>query len=810
MGNVTMGLRIAARSLWRRPAFSGVAVATLALSIGAATLLFSVVDGVLLTPLPYDDPDALVGVYLTSDEWRESDNDIVRPWWDVHTITLDHAEAFRAARGPIESVTGYTSRTMKMDSGQGSNESAQAVMVDGHTFAVLGAQPMLGRLPTQQEVDASARVAVLRHRTWSTRFGSDADVLGRSFRLADDVYTVIGVMPPDFFFPTEDGGDLWIPVAEYARTWPSFYGLARVSPGTSLAEATDFFERTARRLGEDDPERSGFGGRAVPHMDNVVGNVRGGIRLLFGTALIVVLVACVNLANLFLARTAGRREELAVRASLGAGSRSQAMAVMSEALVIGAIGGVLGIALAWASIDPFVEALGTSLRELPRRETIGVDGRVLFFSLAATLGTTLLAGIGPALTSLRGAPRLPSGSTRWSGASRATRRTQRVLLSLQAALTVSLVSAAALLGQSFLEAISVDMGMDTQSVAVLRVEMDVDSLVADETRWAAQRAMRARLASLPGLEAVAMTNSLPARGGVLLHQVRAEGDAVEEQTPVPAIAVTDGYFETLGIPVLAGRGFGVSDDFTDQHAAVVSESLALQLYGRTDVLGRSLITDSYQEPGALEIVGVVGEARQLSAFQEPQPTLYHFQRPSRSTTMLLTMRVRDEPEAVLDAASRALATDDGRVRVVEATTLTTILHRGSRHIRLRMILMASLAALAGVLAVIGISGVVAHYLSEQTRDVGIRMALGAAERREVGRVVRHALTPTVLGLVPGVVVARASSGVLESFVFGVDLGDPLVYGLVSAGLLAAAALAAWIPARRTAGVDPARVLSRGS
>lgn len=805
MGGMSMDLRVAVRSLLRRPSFTGVAIATLALSIGAATLVFSVVEGVLLTPLPYESPDELVTVYLTSDEWRESDNDLLRRSWDVYLPTPRHISAFREAPGPINGVTGYAYRFLPLDPGDGSDEDAAMIMIDAETFPILGVAPAFGRPPTAEELAESALVAVLRHETWTSRFGADPDVLGRSFRFGDDAYTVIGVMPAGFFFPSDDRGDLWAPVREEAREWPA-YGLARMAPGTTVAEATDFFETVARRLGEDDPSQAGFGGRAVSHFESVVGNVKGGIQLLFGTALLVVLVACVNLGNLFLARVGGRHEELAVRASLGAGTGSLALSVLSEVLVVGLAGGGLGVLLAAASIDPFVDALGASLRGLPRQGSIGLDASVLLFSLGATLATALAAGLGPTLGSVRRAPASTLGSMRGSARSDGARRGQRLLLAVQGALTVVLVSGAALLARSFLQATRVDMGMMTDRVAVLEIEADRKRFAELGEVGEAMPALRARVAALPGVSAAGATSTLPSKGGVLLLHARPEGTDADRISSVTSLRVSPGYFASLGIPILAGRGLEDRDATATVPGAVVSESLAVQLFGHTDVLGRHVLIGGGDEPTTWEVVGVVGDARQLSTFQEPAPTFYSPLRHRPESSFYLTMSVDGDPSTVLDRARLAAIAVDPGFRVAEATTLAQMLRDGRRHIRLRMILMASLAALAGILAMIGISGVVAHFLSEQTREVGIRMALGARAGREVGRVVRHALVPTALGLAVGVAIARVASRVMESFVFGIDPGDPVTYVAVMLMMLATAGMAAWLPARRTAAVDPARVL----
>ncbi|MEJ2203351.1 MAG: ABC transporter permease [Gemmatimonadota bacterium] len=499
MGGIAMDLKVAARSLPRRPAFAAVAVTTLALSIGAATLLFSVVNGVLLSPLPYERPDELVTVYRTLDEWREGDNELLRAAWDVQTLPLEQIEAWRAVPGPIKGVSGYTYQMLPLQAGSGPPETVEVIMVDRETFAVLGVQPALGRLPDLDEVRTSAPVAVLRHETWTRRFGGAADVVGRSFGLGEATYTVIGVMPVGFFFPTEDGGDLWVPAREDVRDWPSFYGLARLAPGATIEEATTFLDAVSRRAGAADPTRAGLGARAVRHLDNVVGRVKGGIHLLFGSALLVVLVACVNLGNLFLARTAGRREELAVRTSLGAGTGSLAMAVLAEVVLVGSVGGLLGIALAAGALGPFVEALGAAVRGLPRQGAVRLDTPVMIFSLGATLATTLVAALVPALGAARHAPASALANVRRSGTENATRRGQQVLLSVQGALTVVLMAAAMLLGRSFLEILHVDVGMDVHRIAVLELHADRDRFENRAALTRDKEAVRSRLHRLPGV-----------------------------------------------------------------------------------------------------------------------------------------------------------------------------------------------------------------------------------------------------------------------------------------------------------------------
>ncbi|MEM7414334.1 MAG: ABC transporter permease [Gemmatimonadota bacterium] len=797
--------RVASRTLSRRPLFSTVVVATLAVSIGAATLLYSVVEGVLLKPLPYEEPTELVTAYLTSDEWRNSENELLRAAWDVQPMTRAHTEAFQASPGPLAGFTSYTRRLLPFEARAHVGEW-ETVQIDASLFAVLGVVPALGRTPSEEEVAQAAPVAVLRHEVWTGTFGADPGVLGQTFELDGMSYTVIGVMPPGFFFPTDSGGDLWIPLTELVREWPSFYGVGRLAPDASIADATTFLEATARRLGEADPDRAGHGGRAVPHIDSVIGHVRGGVRMLFGSALLVVLVACANLGTLFLARTSSRREELAVRASLGAGARSLSTAVLAEVLVLGVLGGGLGLAMAAAALDPFVESLATSLRSLPRRADIALDGRVVLFTTLATSVTVILSGLAPLWATRFGAGAARPSMSRSRTTDAATRRGQHVLLLAQGAMTVMLLAAGILQVRSLLATTAVDLGVRAEGVQVLALEVDTERLPPGPERMAALDAVRERLGAATGASA-SLVSSLPGSGGVLLARIREVGADDETAASVLSVSVAPDYFETLDIRLLSGRGIVADDDRREVLPAVVSESLAHQLVGSADAVGHRAWRGSDPEPQLIEVVGVAADSRQLSVFQEPQPTLFYpmDERPPPALYAIIATG----SSTVSDAAPLAALVHDSddRIEVSEATTFEQLLSDGVRHIRLRLVLTALLAGLAVLLAMIGIAGVVAHVLSDQRRDVSIRMALGAQGGREVGRVVRTALVPTAVGVILGTALAALGAGIMESMVFGVRPSDPATFVIALSAMLTVAAIAAWIPGRRAASVDPATVLN---
>lgn len=795
--------RVAARTLSRKPLFSAVVVATLSLSIGAATLLYSVVEGVLLRPLPYEAPHELVTAYLTSDEWRASENELLRAAHDVQPMTRRHTEVFQQGGGPLTGFTSYTRRLLPYAVGNDEGEW-ETIHADDALFDVLGVEPALGRTPTADEVAQSAQVAVLRHEVWTETFGADPGVLGRTFELDGSSYSVIGVMPSGFFFPTDSGGDIWIPLTELVRDWPSFYGVGRLTEDASIQDATVFLETTARRLGETDPDRAGHGGRAVPHVDSVIGNVRGGLRMLFGAALLVVLVACANLGTLFLARTSSRREELAVRASLGAGTRSLSAAVLTEVVLLGVVGGGLGLVMAASALDPFVDALASSLRSLPRSSEIALDGRVVMFTTLATSVTVVLAGLAPVWAARLGTATRPS-ATRSGTTDAATRRGQRVLLGAQGAMTVVLLAAGILLGRSLLATMAVDLGVEPDGVRVLALKVDTDRLAPGPDRMAALEAIRERLGTATGAQA-SLVSSLPSTGGVLLARIREIGADEETAASVLSVSVGPDYFETLGLNILSGRGVLAEDSRQDVLPIVVSESLAHQMVGSADAVGHQVWRGADPDPQLLEVVGVVNDSRQLSVFQEAQPTLF-YPMDERPPPALYAVLRAGSGAADMTALTALVSATDDRVTVSEATTLQRMLHDGIRHIRLRLVLTALLAGLAILLAMIGVAGVVAHVLSEQRRDVSIRMALGAEGGREVGRVVRTALAPTAFGVVIGTGLASLGAGVMESFVFGVQPSDPTTFAVALSSMLAVAAVAAWIPGRRAASVDPATVLN---
>ncbi len=806
-GAWTLDLRVALRSLLTRPAFAVTAILTLTLSLGGATLLFSVTEGVLLRPLPYEASDRIVSIYLLNHAWRTSDNELLRSHWDDAAVLADHAEAFHdhvpELEGAASSIT-YGSTSLIWGELE---DSVSSVGVDAHVFDVLGVPPTLGRVPSSAEHAAGSPVAVLRHDVWKRTFGGVPEVLGEPFELDGTVYTVIGVMPPGFYFPDERSGDLWRPIppdhADYLRA-----GIGRLAEGASVSEASAAVDRVARRLGEENPEYADLGARVAPALEEIVSGVRVGILLLFGAGLVVLLVACLNLANLVLVRGAARRGELAVRAAIGASRGALVRAVFAEVLIVCLLGGVLGLGAATLAIDPFVHALTSSLGSLPRTGGIDLNPNVLAFALAATMATAILAGLPVALAAARQDPAgaLSAGGR---GAADGPSTTRRGLLAAQVGLAALLLTGAGLLTRSVLESGSIDPGFEARSLAWLRV-----SVASDDLPVAEMGQLRNALTRIEGVSAVAFSRTRPIGGAMFFNELGDPGDEGSLGT-IPFTQVDPSYFRALGIPLLRGRILDRPPAEDEPMPAIVNERLARVLQTEGAVIGRRMTFGSAQSAVPIEIAGVVADTRHF-LLQEPQGQLYLVDHAFGLRNQYVILRATGDPSDLPGRARSVLASALPQAEISSQGTTKADISGATLQLRTRAWLILTLAGLAAVLAIVGIAGIAAHFLAAQRREVAVRMALGAAPRREVRRVLGHAMAPVFLGLVGGL----AGTAVLARFaerlwladrwaglLYQTSATDPWVYGSVATLLFVAAALAAWLPSRRATAVNPAEVLN---
>lgn len=813
-GVALTGLGVAVRSLARRPGYAAVAVATVASAVAAVTVVFSLVEGVLLRPLPY--AERVHVVFATDESQRAHENELLRETWDRRPLSRADLEALRGAGTGVGSLGAHRPDRVRWKDAAGVADLAGSWVAPGF-LATVGAVALEGRLPTEDEVSRGAPVVVVSERVWTERWGSDADVLGRTVRLDGRSHAVVGVLPRAFSLPSEAAA-WWAPLppdfAGGRRDAPFLQAVARLDERATPAEVEDALARRLATAGA--PGVPGRGVRLTPLEEELRRDARDGLLFLLGAAGVLVAIATVNLANLVVARTTRRRAELALRAALGGGRVALAGAVLGEVVLVCLAGGAMGLLVAGPVLPPLVDLIRATGQSFPSIGEVGVDLSVAAFALAVVTVVALVAGGLPAWVAAGRSPwRALREGTRHPGGRR-TRRTQRLLLAVEAGLAVVLLVGAGLLLRSLLHVGSVDPGFRADGVAVLEVRPTQERYPGAGELAALEADLAGRLAGLPGVEVVGVSNALPASGEADMGLVRPPQVPEEERSLVLTVAAGTGYFRALDIPLLRGRGFQEGDGPAGE-GVVLSELLAGQLFGEEDPVGRTVLLGTgvrmgdggVEADGEMEarVVGVVGDVRQLILVQEPRPVLYRSLAGRETGPRYFTVRTAGDPSAVLPELRPASASADPDLLVGEVGLLRDATRRPFAGFRLRVMLVLALAGLSGLLTLGGVYGVVAYVVSQQRHEVGLRMALGAGGRGEVGRMVLSALRPVVAGGAVGTVAAFLGSGVLESILFGVQPLDPATYLGVLGALVVATSGAAWVPARRAAQVDPVRVLA---
>lgn len=804
---VVQDIRLGARSLVRRPGFATVAVLTLGLGVGVNTAIFSVVDAVLLAPLPYPEPERLVQVW-ESDPRRSTRNPSPADYLDIR----------RAARS-FSDLTAYTTRSGNL-TGEGEPESLAYASVSANFFRTFGVAAALGGTFGPDRVGSGVHVAVLSHDLWSRRFGTDPGAIGRTLRVDEASYEIVGVMPPSFDFP--EGAAFWVAAprdipgssivpSDAPPMRDAWYHqvVGRLAPGVDIARAGQEMESLAASLAADFPDvNEGLRIRLVPLKQETVGDAGGTLWLLLGATGLVMLVACTNVANLLLARGVGRRRELAVRAALGAGGGRIVAHVLGEAIVLALAGGGVGGGLAVAGLAvlrPVVAAV------LPRGGELQLDLGILAYAGAAALATTLLVGLMPARAAAVSGR--AAGVARGATESKRRRRLGDALVAFQVAMAVVLVLGAGLMLRTLARVASVDLGFDAEDLTVAWVGLPGAGRRSEDERVAFYREIGDRLSTLPGARGVAWAQTSPLAGGPGAGlRVRDAVDG-EERTPpdVRWQVVSADYFDVAGIPLLAGRPFTAADGPGADPVGIVSASLARLAFGDEDPLGRRINTglDGRTRDGDwrwVTVVGVVADTRNRGPTRPPDPVLF---RPMAQggpgfsgSRMLAVVRTGERGDAlaplirgaVWDVASEAPVYGLARGTALAGTYL------GER--RLVLMLLSAFGLLALVLGSVGAYGVTAFAVSRRTRELGVRLALGADHRGVTAMVLGEGLLPVGLGLVAGGLLGAAASRLLASLLFEVHPLDPATFVAVPLVLLGVSAVAVWIPARRAGRVDP--------
>lgn len=802
-------VRYGLRTLRRSPGFTTVALLTLGLGIGAATAIFSVVSSVLLEPLPYEGPHRLARVYAS---WEASPVGELSPG-----EFLDFRDRVRAF--DRFGVYGFSAANLT-----GSGEPARVLVgyVTAGIFPALGVEPALGRLFREEEGAAGSRVVLLSHGFWQRRFGGDEGVLGETLELDDQSWRIVGVLPPDGVLPeavaSGQRAELFAPLGwspGQVTTHGSHYlrSVARLAPGATLETARGEVDRVGSWMQET--FRDDYGGDlsfGVMPLDRVVtGDVRPALVALLGAAGLVLLIACVNTANLLLARSESRGRDYALRAVLGARRGRIVRQVLVESGVLALLGGLLGLGLAVALVGGLV---ALQPPDLPRLAEISVDGRALGFALAVSIVTGIGFGVAPALRSAgRGSGALREES-RGSTAGRRGMRGQRVLVAVELALAVVLLAGAGLLARSFGSLVRVDPGFTTRGVLTTRLSLPAARYGNDAAVVGFFNELVRRLEGLPAVEAAGAAAHLPLQNplgdmGVLVEGEPDTGDkpAIDWET------VTVGYFETVGMTLVRGRFFRNEDGPDAPGVAVVSESMARQLWPGEDPLGKRFLLGGGAGPGWVTVVGVARDVRYEGLGTEARPQFWVPHRQFRLwgsgqavPSMAVLVRTRRAPVAVADQLRRVVRDLDPDLPLTEVRTLQQVRAASLARPRLLASLVAGFGVLALFLAAVGVYGVVSYGVRRRTAEFGIRMALGADTRRVRLGVLRENWVLILVGLTVGELVAPLLTRPLGGLLYQVGPGDPLTLAGVAVLLAAVAVLASYLPARRATRADPMRAL----
>lgn len=801
METLWQDVRYAARTLIKRPGFTLVVMLTLALGIGANTAIFSFVNALLLRPLPYKDAERLVRITALrgNEEGR---------------FSMLELKDMREQLGSFESIGAYIPGAQYNYSGEGAPEEFSAILATREFFEVMGVPLAHGTVwPVEYDRERNFGV-VLTHEVWKRRFGGDPNVLGRKITLdAAPFYTIYGVLPPNFNFPSTT--QLFRSIA-INKNLPNYeerdkrnvYAVARLKPGVSAEQARAELAAFSQRLATTYPDlNKGLTFTLKPLRDLTVGDVRPYLWLLLAAVGFVLLIACVNVVNLLLTRSLAREREIAIRTALGAERGRLVRQLLTESVLLAGCGGLVGLAFAWLS----VRGLKTLIRaELPSWVAIDLDWRVLFFTLGVSLLTGLIAGLAPALQASK--PDLNDLLKEGAKGSQCGRQQLRkVLVVAEVALAMVLLIGAGLLVQSFRRLQQAELGFSPTSLLTMRVALPWRKYSGEqgpEQQKQFFQQLMGRLSALPGVEAAAMTSNLPLASerqeGKLTFTI--EGQSADEQQRNPFannLHVSPNYFSALGIRLLAGRYLNDADTANTDRVAVISQRMAERMFPRQDPIGKRLKVGAVtSEAQWATIVGVVGNVKHEAIASDGGFDLYTSYQQVVDSNMYLLLRTKVPPHTLAAAATQAVWAGDPEQSAFNIVTMEERIADTVWQRRLAGTLFLVFAGLALLLAAIGIYGVMAYTVSQRTREIGIRMALGAQPQEVSRMIVGQGARLIALGLGIGLVVALLGSRLIHSLLYGISSADPLVYVSVLAMLTAVALLACWLPARRASQVDP--------
>jgi putative ABC transport system permease protein len=814
MQTLIQDLRYGARMLAKKPGFALVAIITLALGIGANTAIFSIVHAVLIRSLPFERPEQLVRV--TADLQKMNVPDVGMSGLELFDYR-DRANVFDQISGiyPINANITWVDQP----------ERVEALLVDVNYFSLLGANAQLGRIFQAEDYQSGiAEIAVISDGLWKRRYGADPDAIGKKFRLDNDLYTIVGVMPPDFRHPgrvIQTDVEVWAPAGWIGspfnnpprRAYMLQGAIARLKPGITVAAAQSDLDAMAEQLRkefpDDYPEQAGWTPRVIGLQDDLVGKVRPALLILMAAVGLVLLIACANVANLLLVRASARQREIAIRRALGAGRARLIRQMITESVLLAGLGGALGLLVAVWSVEALVKFSPTNISRLGQ---ISLDTSVLIFTLAVSVATGLIFGLAPAIhasnpnlqETLKDAARGATGGARRN-------RLRSMLVVSEFALALMLLISAALLIRSFWQLNNVDTGFNSQNVLTARLWLPQPNLpetgpyFKHSSRVLLYRQVIEKIATLPGVKSVGGVSQLPMGGGRATSTIMIEGRAIESNSlnTVEPLLASPGYFETLGIQLIRGRLFTDQDDDKSPRAVVISQKLADKFFSGEDPLGKRIQFGNRQAQNNWQtIIGIVRDVKSEGLDIEGKPQIYRSLLQLSNLSLSLVIRTSSAPGGLSETVRESVRSVDPDLPVYSVQTMKEIMSVSVGQQRFAMALLGVFALIALILSSVGIYGVMSYSVSQRTHEIGIRMAMGARERDVLRLIIKQGLMLTFSGMAIGLAGALVATRFMSFLLFAVSPTDPLTFAGITLLLGTVAMLACYFPARKATRVDP--------
>jgi predicted permease len=803
MGSLLQDLRYGFRLLLKKPSFTVAAVLTLAFGIGANTAIFTVVNAALLRPLPYREPDRLVHLFETTPQKQFGEREASYP---------DYLD-WKTRSQVFEDLAGYSRRSFTITGRDAPDRLIGAAVTDGF-FKVLGVEPVLGRsFQPGEDQPGAAQLAMISHGLWQRRFGGDSAIVGQSLNLNGTSYTVIGVLPPNFQFAPAGSAEVWVglnpnpnQLSRRFMHWLNIIG--RLKPGVTVSQASAGINAVGQSIAQEHPDsHTGTGVRVVSLHEQITGRVKPVLIVLLVAVCFVLLIACANVANLLLARSAARQKEIAIRTAMGASRWRLVRQLLTESILLALVGGSVALLLAQWGVDLLIARIPESqLGSMPYLQGLGLDGRVLLFAMSISLLTGIVFGLAPAFKSskLNLQESLKEGGRTSAAATR--QRLRSLLVISEIALALVLLVGAGLMMKSLFRLLAVDPGFNPENLLTMRVSLPTTKYPEDGQLVAFHQQLLPRIENLPGVKNVGTVSVLPLVGGntsrfiVMGRPAPPPGEEMEGNIR----DITPGYFHLMSIPVVRGRDFTDRDKQDTPPVVIINQTMANRLFPGTDPVGQRLTYSSIQNPPQLEIVGVVGDEKIRGLDAEIAPVVYspYLQDPDR--TLNLVIRTTSDPNAVAAAVKSEIQSLDADLPVFDVRTIEQLIDNSPSTFlrRYPAFLISVFAGVALLLAMVGIYGVISYSVSQRTHEIGVRMALGAQRSDIFKMILGQGLILTMIGIGTGLLTALVLTRFLSSLLFNVSANDPLTYIIVSLPLVCVSLLACYIPARKATRVDP--------